>query len=517
MPELSGNKRIAKNTLLLYLRMFYSLILSLFTARVILNALGFEDYGLYNVIGSIVSMFVFLRSAMGNSVHRYITYSIGKGNYDDVQKVFSLSIIIFTGLALLIVLLCETVGLWFFYEKLVIPEGRMTAAFWVYQFSIITTALSVICVPYDAIIIAHERMNVFAFVQILNATLNLGIVYLVAASPFDKLILYGLLLMLIQVMNRLIYGIYCGRHFPETKFRIIRDWSLLKEMTSFAGWSLIGNLIWVGYTQGVNIMLNVFCGPAVNAARGIAVNIQNTVKGFVTNFQMAANPQITKSYAARDFNRLHSLIYFSSKFSYFLLLLMELPIIFEADIILRLWLVNVPEHTVAFLRISLLIMLIGALENPIGTANSATGKIKKFQIVVGCFNIFIIVLSYVALRLGYPPESVFIVQLVITGIVQFVKVQLVKKAIHFSIRQYTFHLVLPLIIASVASILLPGIAYCFMVQGIIRLMVVGFISIVSVVVSAYFFGLNRSERLVVNNQVVTIWNKCMKRTKLIEK
>lgn len=507
MPELSGNKRIAKNTILLYGRMLYSLFISLFTARVILNALGFEDYGLYNVIGSIVSMFVFLRSAMGNSTNRYITYSIGKGNDDDVRKVFSLSIVIFTGLALLIVLLCETVGLWFFYEKLNIPEGRETAAFWVYQFSIITTALSVICVPYDAIIIAHERMNVFAFVQIMNATLNLGIVYLVAASPFDKLIVYGFLLMLIQVINRLIYGIYCGKNFPETKFRFIKDWSLMKEMTSFAGWSLIGNLIWVGYTQGVNIMLNVFCGSAVNAARGIAVNIQNTVKGFVTNFQMAANPQITKSYAAGAFNRLHSLIYFSSKFSYFLLLLMELPIILEADIILRLWLVNVPDHTIAFLRISLLIMLIGALENPIGTANSATGKIKKFQIIVGCFNVFIIILSYVALRLGFQPESVFIIQLVITGIVQFVKVQLVKREIHFSIREYTYHLIIPLIVASLVSAVLPGIAYCFLEQGVVRLIVVGAVSVFSVIGSAFLFGLNHTERQMVISQAANIWNK----------
>lgn len=515
MPDnSSSNKRIAKNTILLYGRMLYSLIISLFTTRVILNALGVEDYGLYNVIGSIVSMFVFLRSAMGNSSLRYITYSIGKGNDDDVRKVFSLSIVIFTGLALLIILLCETVGLWFFYEKLVIPEGRMTAAFWVYQFSIFTSALAVICVPYDSIIIAHERMSVFAFVQILNTTLNLGVVYLVAVSPYDKLIVYGFLLMLIQIMNRIIYGVYCGRNFPETKFRFIRDWSLLKEMTSFAGWSLIGNLIWVGYTQGVNIMLNVFCGPAVNAARGIAVHIQNAVKGFVTNFQMAANPQITKSYAAGEYNRLHSLIYFSSKFSYFLLLLLELPILFETDIILRLWLVNVPDHTVAFLRISLLIMLIGALENPIGTANSATGKIKKYQIIVGCFNVFIIILSYVALRLGFQPESVFLVQLAITAIVQFVKVQLVKKEIHFSIREYTFHLVLPLLLATAVSIILPGIAYYLMEQGVTRLIVVGAVGIISVIGSAFLFGINQSERQMVINQAVNIWNKWSKKKKV---
>ncbi len=507
MAELSNNQRIAKNTLLLYLRMFYSLILSLFTARIVLNALGFEDYGLYNVVGSIVAMFGFIRSAMGNSVHRYITYSIGKGNYEDVKKVFSLSIMIFTGLALLIVVLCETVGLWFFYEKLNIPEGRMTAALWVYQFSIITTALSVICVPYDAIIIAHERMNVFAFVQVLNTTLNLGIVYLVSVTPYDKLIIYALLLMLIQVMNRLIYGIYCGRHFPETKFHFVKDWPLMKEMTSFAGWSLIGNLIWVGYTQGVNIMLNMFCGPVINAARGIAVNIQSSVKGFVTNFQMAANPQITKSYAAQDFNRMHSLIFFSSKFSFFLLLILELPIFLEADIILKLWLVNVPEHTIAFLRISLLTMLIGALENPIGTANSATGKIKKFQIVVGCFNVFIIILSYLALRIGYPPESVFIVQLVITLIVQFVKVYLVKKEINLSMRQYVYHLIIPLMIASTVSVIIPGLLYFTIEPGIARLIIVVFVCVFSVVGSAFLFGLNKNERQLVHKYIVGFLSK----------
>lgn len=503
----SSNKRIAKNTLLLYARMLYSLFLSLFTARVILNALGFEDYGLYNVIGSIVSMFVFLRSAMGNSTNRYLTYSIGKGNVENTQKVFSLSLIIFSALALLIVILCETVGLWFFFEKLNIPEGRFTAALWVYQFSIFTTALSVICVPYDAIIIAHEKMNVFAVVQILNATLNLGIVYLVAVYPYDKLIFYAFLLMLIQVMNRVIYGVYCGRHFPETKFHFIKDWSLMKEMTSFAGWSLIGNMIWVGYTQGVNLMLNVFFGPVVNAARGIAVHVQGAIKGFVTNFQMAANPQITKSYAAQDYKRLHNLIYFSSKFSFFLLLMLELPIFLEADAILKLWLKSVPEHTVSFLRLSLIIMLISALENPIGTANNATGKIKKYQIVVGCFNVFIIILSYLALRIGYPPESVFIVQLVITFIVQFVKVYLVKNKIGLSMRQYVCHLILPLMIATVISVIIPGFIYFTITPGITRLIIVVFVCVFSVVGSAFLFGLNKNERQLVHKYIVGFVSK----------
>ena len=512
MPDnTSSNKRIAKNTLLLYLRMFYSLIISLFTARVILNALGVEDYGLYNVIGSIVSMFVFLRSAMGNSVHRYITFSIGKGNYDDVRKVFSLSIVIFSGLALLIVFLCETVGLWFFYEKLNIPEGRETAAFWVYQFSVITTALTVICVPYDAIIIAHERMKVFAFVQVLNATLNLGIVYLVAVSPFDKLIVYALLLMLIQVLNRIIYGIYCGKNFPETKFTFIKDRALMKEMTSFAGWSLLGNMIWVGCTQGLNIMLNLFFGTAVNAARGIAVNVQGTINGFVTNFQMAANPQIIKSYAAGDFKRLHSLLFFSSKFSFFLLLLMELPVIIEADMILKLWLGTVPEYTVAFLRISLLTILIEALENPIGVANNATGQIKKFNLTSSSLKALIIVFSYIALRFGYPAVSVFVIQFVVISIVLFVKVNMVKGRIKLSLRQYIYHLVFPILISALVSSVIPISLYCFTEQGVLRLILVLLTSVLSVLITAFFFGLNRSEKQIVIKQVQTTWNKWRKK------
>jgi len=504
----SSNKRIAKNTLLLYARMLYSLFISLFTARIILNALGFEDYGLYNVIGSIVAMFVFLRSAMGNSTHRYITYAIGKGDFDNIQKVFSLSVIIFTALAILIVLLCETVGLWFFYEKLNIPDGRMTAAFWVYQFSIITTAITVICVPYDAIIIAHERMNIFAFVQVLSSTLSLGTVYLVKISPFDKLILYAFLLFLIQVINRVIYGIYCGRHFPETKFKFIKDWSLMKEMTSFAGWSLIGNLIWVGYTQGVNIMLNIFFGPAVNAARGIAVQVQNAMSGFVTNFQTALNPQIIKSYARKDFKRQLQLLYSSSKFSYFLTLCMVLPVFVEADGILVLWLREVPDYTTAFLRLILLISLISPLENPIGISNNATGDIKKYQLTVGCFNIFIFILAFVALKLGYEPYSVFIVQFVISAVVLFVKLLLVKDKIQLSLRDYFSNVLLKILIVTIIASMVPiTIHYFKPTNSVIGLLLNCAIGAISAAICSYFIGMNSQERAFILNNIKQFFEK----------
>lgn len=509
MPESSSssNKRIAKNTLLLYARMLYSLFISLFTARVILNALGFEDYGLYNVIGSIVSMFVFLRSAMGNSVHRYITYSIGKGNFDDVKKVFSISIIIFTGLALLIVLLCETVGLWFFYEKLNIPEGRMTAALWVYQFSIITIALSVICVPYDAIIIAHERMNVFAYVQILNATLNLGIVYLVASYPYDKLIFYAFLLMLIQVMNRLIYGIYCGRHFPETKFRMVKDKKLLKEMISFAGWKLFGNMMVVANTQGVNILLNLFFGTVINAARGIAVQVDGAVSGFVTNFQLAVRPQITKSYAASEGNRLKDLMVLSSKFSYFLLLFFILPIFLEADKILELWLDEVPEHTSSFLRLILLISIITPLENPIGIAKDATGHIKKYSIVSSLLQSTIIVFDYIALKMGCSPEIVFVIQFVVLAFTLFVKFMMVRKDIGLSLRQYLVQVWLRIALVTVVASTAPVLLYITLDDTILSFFIVCGMSVVSVLSTVFIIGLNKPERNAIMVQIRRILKK----------
>lgn len=502
MPDsASSNKRIAKNTLLLYARMLYSLVISLFTARVVLNALGAVDYGIYNVVGSVVSMFVFLRTAMGNSTHRFVAFSLGKGDQQQLNKVFSTSVMIHFVIAIAIVFLAETIGLWFLYEKMVIPEERMIAAQWCYQFSVLTCFLSVICVPYDAEIIAHERMGVFAFVQVFNSTMNLVIAYILTITNSDRLIIYGLLLLSIQVLNRIYYGYYCNRHFKECHFKRTHDKQLIKEMTSFAGWSLIGNMIWVAYTQGTNILLNMFFGPVVNAARGIAVQVQSVVKGFVTNFQMAVNPQITKTYASGELNQMRSLIYTSSKLSFSLLFLFVLPLFIEADWILEVWLKSVPDHTVAFLRLSLLIMLFSPLVNPIETANNATGQIRKFQIVVGSFNIFIVILSYITLKLGYPPESVFIVQLVISTIVLFVKLFLVKKKINLSLRDYTSKVLLRLMLVVIASSIIPVAFYCsFDSTTPIRLLII-VICVFSVIISSYFLGLSKYEQAILLSKI----------------
>lgn len=507
----SNNKRIAKNTLLLYARMLYSLFISLFTSRVILAALGFEDYGLYNVIGSVVTMFVFLRSAMGNSVHRFITYAIGKGDDKRLGDIFSMSLMIHTGLAVLIVLLCETAGLWFLNTQMTIPVGREIAANWVFQFSILACALSVICVPYDAEIIAHEKMGVFAFIQILNSTLNLAIVYAVKYYPQDKLIFYAFLLLMVQVMNRFIYGIYCSKHFPETKFHIVKDKALLKEMTGFAGWSLIGNMAYIGYTQGLNLVLNVFFGPAVNAARGIALQVQAAIKGFVTNFQMAVNPQITKSYAQNDFSRLHSLIYTSSKFSYFLLLCMVLPVALESDTILHLWLGEIPEFTIPFVILTLTIMLLDPISNPIGVANNATGSIKKYQLVEGGTLLLIVPIAYIAVKLGGNPLSVFVVQLIICYIVQVERLFLVCHKINMSIRTYCRKIILRISVVTIVALTCPLIAKLYLGDSLMSCAIVIVLSIISVLLSSYCIGLENNERILVRSKIISIYKKTISR------
>lgn len=505
MSETSANnKRIAKNTLLLYARMLYSLFISLFTSRVILAALGFEDYGLYNVIGSVVTMFVFLRSAMGNSVHRFITYAIGKGDDKRLGDIFSMSLMIHTGLAVLIVLLCETAGLWFLNTQMTIPVGREIAANWVFQFSILACALSVICVPYDAEIIAHEKMGVFAFIQVLNSTLNLVIVYAVKYYPQDRLIFYAFLLLMVQVMNRIIYGIYCSKHFPETKFHIVKEKALLKDMTGFAGWSLFGNLAYVCYSQGQNLLLNAFFGPAVNAARGVAFSVQTALAGFVTNFQMALNPQITKSYARGDYDRLYSLIYTSSKLSFCLLWCMALPVIYEADMLLSLWLEDIPDHTASFLRLIVIIMLFSTLENPLQVANAATGKIKVYQIVVGGILLAIIPLSYLMLHLYCVPEIVFFVQLFCVILAQLVRVLMTRKKIRISVRSYFRKIVIPCILVIVISVMLSYPVYINIQQDTEGFFITAIVIALICVIVSLFVALNKNERLFIFSKVPII-------------
>ena len=357
----ANNKRIAKNTILLYGRMLLTMAVSLYTSRVVLNILGVEDYGIYNVVGSVVTMFAFLNGALITSTQRYLTFELGRGDYDQLKKVFTTSIVIHAIIASLIVILAETIGLWFFYNKMVIPESRMTAAMWVYQLSIVTMVIQVMSAPYNSIIIAHERMGVFAVISILETILKLAIVYLLLVLSGDKLVLYAILVAVVQLLIRFVYTSFCKKNFEESQIIKGIDKTLLKEIGKFAGWNIWGNLAATLFGTGLNLLLNVFFGPVVNAARGIALQVESSIAQFSTNFLMAVNPQVTKLYAQNNLQEMRVLLSRASKFACYLMLMLSLPVMIETPVILTVWLKLVPDYTIPFLRLILCVAIIDAM------------------------------------------------------------------------------------------------------------------------------------------------------------
>ena len=502
-----SNKRIAKNTLFLYIRMFIVLIISLYTSRLLLNALGIVDYGIYNVVGGIVTLFTFVTGAMSTSSQRYITFALGQQDEQRLKEVFRSSLQVFVLLSLIILLLSETIGLWFLYYKMTIPAERMTAAFWVYQISILSCVLGMLVIPFRAEIIAHERMNAFAFISIMDVVLKLFIVIIISLMDDERLIFYAVLMFFITFLNNIIYMVYCKKQFKEINYKMVFNKPLLKEMGNFAGWSLIGNLAGVLSNHGVNILLNMFFGPAINAARGIAIQVQGTIQGFIINFQMAVNPQITKTYATNDLNRMHNLIIASSKFSFFLLFFLTLPIILETNQILVLWLKLVPEHTINFIRIIFFIMLIDTLANPLIIANQATGKIKKYQTVVGGILLSIVPISYIALKLGSKPEMVFIIQLIIAIIAQIARVIMIRPLINISYRKYFKDIVFRSVIVMIVASILPIYIYEQMDENLLRLMCVVICCSVSIIITILLLGLNNKERAMIYQKWQSFRNK----------
>ncbi len=503
----SNNKRIAKNTFVLYLRMILILVVGIYTCRVVLNTLGVEDYGLYNVVGGFVTIFTFLNGAMSTATQRFITFELAKGDLLRQRITFSTAINIHLALAIVITLLAETIGLWFVYNKLVIPAERFTAALWVYQLSIAALFIQIVSIPYNAAIIAHEKMSAFAFISIMDVGLKLAIVYVLTLVSWDKLIFYAVLLFLVGVLDRIIYGAYCGKNFPEAKYSFVIDKSLLRKMTNIAGWSMFGNLAGVGYTQGLNILLNMFFGPAVNAARGVAVTVQGVVSGFVANFQMALNPQITKSYAVNDLKRMHTLIYASSKFSFYLLFLVVWPIMIEAQEILTVWLKLVPDHTVWFMRLILSIMLIEALANPMMISSQAVGKVKVYQSVVGGLLLLILPFSYIVLKLGANPESVFIVHLLLAIVAQFFRVFIVGRMIFMPFFEYTRVVLMRIAMVFILVTIPTYTFYKFLPNSHIFALVVLLLTFLTECVVIIAVGLTKCERNMMFQKVNSIIKK----------
>lgn len=489
-----NNKRIAKNTLFLYLRMFLMMAISLFTSRVVLSTLGVSDYGIYNVVGGVVAMFGLLSGSITNSITRFLTFELGKKDYSQLQKVFSTSLNVMFVLSFVIVVIGEIVGIWFLNYKMNIPEGRMDAANWAFQCSLMTFVMNLISIPYNSTIVAHEKMSAFAYISIFEVIMKLVIVYSLYVSPFDKLKSYVVLLLILSFVIRFIYGFYCKRHFKEATYHFVYDKTLLKNMTSFAGWNFFGQGAYMMNNQGVNIVINMFFGVTVNAARGIATQVNSAVNQFVTSFMMALNPQITKNYASGEFEEMHKLVYRGAKFSYFLMLFFLIPICLETEMILHLWLNVVPEYSVAFVRWTLVITTMGMLSNTLITALHATGKIKKYMIIVGLVEISNFPLTYLMFKIGFNPLSAYYVYFSIYLVLMFLRLYLIKDLIKMKARAYIQEVYLKVLLVTLVSLILPSFICLFQQDSILRFIEVGIVSCLSTLVTVYYLGLTASER-----------------------
>ena len=499
----SNTVRIAKNTLMLYFRQILIMLVSLYTVRVILETLGAEDYGIYNVVAGIVTMFSFMSGAMSMASQRYFSFELGRGNFEQLNKVFNLSLLIYVMIGILILLLGETIGLWFISDKLVIPLEKKNSALWVYQFSIVSFLFTILTSPYMAMIIAHEDMNIYAYVSIVEVSLKLGIVFVLRLIAWDKLTLYGLLILAVTIINTTIYRIICLKKYKECSFLFYWNKDLLKEIVNFTGWNLFGSIAWVCKNQGINILLNQFFNPVIVTARSIASTVNGAVTSFSQNFGTAIRPQIIKTYASGQLKNMLLLVFYGSKGTYLLMYIFVLPLILELPMVLGLWLKNPPEYTVLFTRLVLLDVLMDSMSYSIMSAARATGKIGMYQFISGGILLLNIPVSWILLLMGTPAYSVLIVAFILTFIVFIVRLLILKRLIDFSIRQFFKMVLLPVCVISIISAILPIIIYYLLVQSILRLFLITSISVISVCLFSYYIGLNRDERQKVRSIVTS--------------
>lgn len=503
-----NNKRIAKNTLLLYVRMLFTIIVGLYTSRVVLNTLGVNDYGIYNVVGGIVAMLAFLNSAMTAASQRFISFELGTKNYQRLKEVFSTSVTIHLIIAGIIFIISETIGLWFLNTHMNISSDRMEAANWVYQCSILTFMVTVISVPYNACIVAHERMKAFAYISIIEVGLKLIIVYLLLVFSTDKLITYAILIFSVSVIIRVIYGIYCKKNFEECIYRFSVKRALWKQMLSFVGWGMLANFGVSLRLQGANILLNIFFNPAVNAARGIAMQVNGIVINFSNNFLMALNPQITKEYANGNIDRTITLIYAGSRYSFYLLSIISLPMIVSIDYLLKLWLGIVPEYTNIFLKLTIVAALIDTMTYPMVTATYATGVLRRITIIISLLNILELPLVYFILKLGgaaymsmYPTIAIALINLL-------TRFFLLKRIITgLNAKHFILKILIP-------NIFITGFAYFISIvikfyilseNTFIDFILSATISVIVLIVLIYLLGISSKERKFINKRIKNIF------------
>lgn len=491
-----NNRRIAKNTLMLYFRMFITLAIGLFTSRVVLNALGVDDYGIYNVVGGVVSMFSLISGSISAAISRFLTYELGRGDMETLKRTFCTSVNVQIILAAVIFVVAEIIGFWFLNNEMKIPEGRMYAAHWVFHCSLLTFAVSLISMPYNASIMSHEHMGVYAYITIFETVMKLVIIYALWISPFDKLITYAVLLVIVSLIVQLIYQRYCKRHFEECHYRIVFDRKLFRAIFGFAGWNAIGSSAAVLRSQGNNILLNIFSGgTVVNAAAGIATTVTGVVTSFTGNFMTAFNPQITKNYAAGKYDELISLLHRGTKFSAYLLLFFSIPVVLNIEYVIRLWLGIVPEYTVNFVRLILIYTLSEVLSKTLITAKLATGRIRNYQIVVGGVLLLTLPVSYTALKLGAPVEAVYMANIATSVMAFFARMYMLRGDIPgWSSRRFVMDVYIRVIMVAIVASIAPAIVYMRVENPAVRLIASSLVSVISSSVVILYMGCNKGER-----------------------
>ena len=508
----ANNKRIAKNTLLLYFRMFFMMAIGLYTSRVILDKLGEVDFGIYNVVGGFVTMFTIISGAMTTATQRFLSFEIGKGEDGDVKSIFSTMIYIHIFLALVILLVGETVGVWFLNNHMNFPPERYEAANWVFQLSLLVFMLNVVNVPYNGALIAYEKMSAFAYFSIVDAIFKLAICYIIVVTPFDRLIMYAILMAMIQIILLAMYFLYCRRKFSECRFTGKYNREYGKKVGSFVGWNLIGSLAGVAKEQGVNVVLNMFFGPAVNAARGIAYNVLGKLNGFVTNFQMAMNPQIIKNYASGERESMYKLVFRGAKMSYLLLLTLSLPVVIEAQFILSIWLKEVPNYTVIFLQIVIFIALLNTLSNPLIITMHASGKVRDYQIVVGGMSLLTLPSVYIGFKyFGLAPCYAMVICFIVEVVCHLLRLYMLHKTINFPMGRFLFEVTLRVLLITILSFIFPLLVYNICDTVVIRFPVVCFLSIISTLGCGYYLGFNAHEQAVIRGKVSGLCNKIVRK------
>ena len=474
------------------------MLISLYTSRVVLKVLGIEDYGIYNVVGGIVVMMGLLNGAMSVSTQRFLTYELGKGNIENLKVVFSTSMLIYLMLCIILLFFGETIGVWFLNTHLVIPPERLKAANWVFQLSIIASMNTLLVNPYNACIIAHERMNVYAYVSILDVSLKLFIVFLLPIVPFDRLISYGSLILTCQLAITMIYRIYCMRNFLECHFVFVREKKIFKEILSFSGWNLYGSVSTLLKTQGLNIVINMFFSPVVNASRAIAVQVSHATSQFFSNFYIAFRPQIIKYYAQGDIDNTYRLVLSSTRYSYYLMLLVSFPILLMTPEIINLWLGQSPSYSILFTRLILLITIVDSTSHPLMTLAQAIGKLKVYQTTVSTVLLLNVPLSYCFLKVGYAPDTVFWISLLLSIICLILRVFLINRLVDFPVIRYFIQLII-MSTVTIVAVVIPFIGYNMLPHTIAYLIIILILCLLSTTISVFYFGITSQERKMLIN------------------